>query len=149
MILMSDDSDKLTFQPVTPPRDGKWDLQTLKEHLQTAVTVELYTLPIYLYAAYSIKDEGSQARKDINCESTDTRWITQLTKIFPAVVKQEMLHLGLVGNILCAIGGTPKLYGERFTPKFPFKIFRDDVEVHLDAATEGQIATFVRVSVDY
>jgi Ferritin-like len=37
-------------------------LKTLKEHLQTAVTVELYTIPLYLFAAYSIKP-GGQSNK--------------------------------------------------------------------------------------
>lgn len=29
----------------------------MKKHLQTAVTLELYTIPLYLFAQYSVTDE--------------------------------------------------------------------------------------------
>lgn len=32
-------------------------LRVLKKHLQTAVSIELYTIPLYLFAAYSIKNQ--------------------------------------------------------------------------------------------
>jgi hypothetical protein len=63
------------------------------------------------------------------------------------VVKQEMLHLGLAGNIFCAIGGTPKVYGEKFTPIFPVNIFYEDkVKLELNPATKENVHTFVEVA---
>jgi hypothetical protein len=59
-----------------------------------------------------------------------------------------MLHLGLAGNILCAIGGTPKVYGNEYTPKFPVDIFYEEkVKLQLKPATKENIFTFVEVSI--
>ncbi|KAG8908752.1 hypothetical protein FRB99_002990 [Tulasnella sp. 403] len=96
----------MTYElPKAPP---EWDklpiddaLKELKQHLQTAVLIELYTIPLYLYAAYSIRDNLPATRKIIK------------------ITKQEMLHLGLSGNILCATGGTPRLFGDMYTPIYP------------------------------
>ncbi|KAG8908754.1 hypothetical protein FRB99_002992 [Tulasnella sp. 403] len=118
--------------PKVPP---KWDelpideaIQQLKSHLQTAVLIELYTIPMYLYAAYSIKDNPQATWKIIN------------------VVKQEMLHLGLSGNILCSIGGTPRVFGDAYTPTYPATIFYEDqVQLDLKPATTEVLETFMRV----
>jgi hypothetical protein len=43
--------------PTAPPDwAGPDGLAALKRHLQTAVIVELHTIPLYLFAAYSIKE---------------------------------------------------------------------------------------------
>jgi hypothetical protein len=63
------------------------------------------------------------------------------------VVRQEMLHLGLAGNILTSIGGNPILYGETYTPSFPVSIFFEDkLMLHLWAATKENIKSFMDVS---
>jgi len=63
------------------------------------------------------------------------------------IVKQEMLHLGLAGNVLRAIGGTPHLYGEIYTPQYPVNIFYEKkVKMELKPGTKANIATFVEVS---
>lgn len=41
-------------------------LEALRAHLQTAVILELYTIPLYLYAAYSIKDQPLSTYKIIS-----------------------------------------------------------------------------------
>ena len=58
-----------------------------------------------------------------------------------------MLHFALAGNILCAIGGKPKLYGEGFTPKYPTLIFSDNVQLNLRGTTKENLETFVMASV--
>lgn len=58
-----------------------------------------------------------------------------------------MLHFALAGNILCAIGGTPKLYGEKYTPKYPIQIFNDNVQLNLRGTTKENLETFVKASV--
>jgi hypothetical protein len=63
------------------------------------------------------------------------------------VVKQEMLHLGLAGNILTSIGGQPILHGESYTPSFPVPIFFEDkLMLHLRPSTKENIKSFMEVS---
>jgi len=90
-------------------------LGELKEHLQTAIEVELSTIPPYLCALYS-KKEG--------------------TNTFPAfiirsVVVEEMLHMILAANILNAIGGKPKINTRKAVPKYPGFLFHSDKKVAL------------------
>jgi len=99
----------------------------MKEHLQIAVTLELYTTPLYLFALYSV-----------NGDSTAARAIAK-------VAREEMLHFALAGNILCAIGGTPKVYGEKYTPQYPIQIFNDNVQLDLRATTKENLETFVKL----
>ncbi|KAF9070234.1 ferritin-like-domain-containing protein [Rhodocollybia butyracea] len=108
-----------------PDWEGEDGLEKLHEHLQTAVLIELHTIPLYLFAAYSIKDSPLSIYKIIS------------------VVKQEMLHLGLSGNVLRAVGGTPRLYGETYTPIYPVGIFYEErVKMELKPATRSNVATF-------
>jgi len=67
-------------------------LDWLKQALQTAARLEFATIPPYLCAMWSIKSGAGQAYDHLR-----------------EVVMEEMLHLGLVCNMLTAIGGTPKL----------------------------------------
>lgn len=76
-----------------PPKITSVD--DLKRHLESAMLVELSTIPVYLYAMYSIKDEKMGA-------------IAQ--NIIRGVIGEEMLHVCLSGNVLKSIGGTPRLY---------------------------------------
>lgn len=43
--------------PGAPDWSGPDSLNELKSHLQTAVRLELHTIPLYLFAMYSIKDQ--------------------------------------------------------------------------------------------
>ncbi|KAG8990269.1 hypothetical protein FRB90_001838, partial [Tulasnella sp. 427] len=121
--------------PQKPPNweELEWDaaLEAMKHHLQTAVILELYTIPLYLYAAYSIKN-NDQAMSSII-----------------GVVVQEMLHLALAGNTLCSIGGTPRVYGDQYTPKYPREIFYEKVVMNLLPATKDTLAIFVEVEEPY
>ena len=42
-----------------------------------------------------------------------------LRQTFRQILLQEMGHMGLVCNMLAALGGTPNIYSENFTPKYP------------------------------
>lgn len=70
------------------------------------------------------------------------------TRRFLDVVKQEMLHLGLAGNILCSIGGAPRVYGNEYTPKYPREIFYEPVEMNLLPGTKDTIHTFMKVGLE-
>ncbi|KAG8679699.1 hypothetical protein FRC11_003397, partial [Ceratobasidium sp. 423] len=48
----------------------EWTLTALRQHLQTAVILELYTIPLYLFAMYSIDApskpvEGNQEQEAV------------------------------------------------------------------------------------
>ena len=83
-----------------------YTLQRLRDHLQTALEIEHATIPPYLTALVSIK-------RGYNIE---------VQKIIKTIIRQEMLHMALVANILNAIGGRPKLYYRDFIPRFPSRL---------------------------
>ncbi|KAG8698217.1 hypothetical protein FRC11_014572 [Ceratobasidium sp. 423] len=107
---------------------GAWTKEILHEHLKVACLLEHSTIPLYLYAAYSIKDPNHPA----------------YTTILD-VVKQEMLHLSLAGNLLRATGGKPQLFGADSTPAYPATIFKDSTPVILSEANEAAIKLFVKI----
>src|SRR5262249_51932040 len=44
---------------------------------------------------------------------------TRIRTTFRDILLQEMSHMGLVCNMLAGLGGTPNIYSENFTPKYP------------------------------
>jgi hypothetical protein len=74
------------------PLDSLADAQA---RLQTAIALEFATLPVYLYAKFSILP-------DSNVEAASS---------LSEIVGQEMIHMCLACNILNAIGGKPILAG--------------------------------------
>jgi len=78
------------------------DLQWLREALQIAIQLELATLPPYLTAYWTIKDEDHEARTSIH-----------------EIWREEMAHFGLACNLLVAIGGTPLLTDATVVPAYP------------------------------
>lgn len=71
-----------------------WKRSDLHHHLQQALNLELWTIPLYLTALYSIRD----LRKLKHPEYPDA------AKLIFSVVVQEMLHMELVCNIANALG---------------------------------------------
>lgn len=61
--------------------------------LQTAIGIEFATLPVYLYARFSLLPGANQRAADN----------------LGAIINQEMIHMCLACNILNALGGAPKL----------------------------------------
>lgn len=78
------------------------DMQWLKESLQAAIELEFATIPPYLCAMWSVKSGMGAVVMSIR-----------------EIIREEMLHMGLVCNMLTAIGGTPKLNDPDFIPAFP------------------------------
>lgn len=72
-----------------------------RSHLALALKVELSTVPPYLFAMYSIKDQESDP-----------------AKLIASVAVEEMLHACLVTNLLLAIGGDPD-FGPDAIPSYP------------------------------
>jgi hypothetical protein len=82
-------------------QQGISTLADLQDALQTAMQLEFSTIPPYLCAQWSINSDPSGVGGMIE-----------------DVVVQEMFHFALAGNMLSAIGGTPKL-DATFVPSYP------------------------------
>jgi hypothetical protein len=85
--------------------------EQLRDHLLQAAAVEMQTIPMYLYAAYSIAAKGN------------SRWDPGIgaLRLIRSIVIEEMLHLCLVRNLLVAIGfkDSVRFYDENFVPDYP------------------------------
>jgi len=82
---------------------GLEDPGALRAALQTAIELEHATIPAYLYALYSLEPGTSP----------------EITALLRSVVVEEMTHMGLVCNILNAIGGAPAIDAPGFIPTYP------------------------------
>lgn len=86
-------------------------IAALKANLQTAIEIELATIPIYLYTYYSlIRDK--QLGEGIGAEQ---QYANKAGGVIMSVAVEEMLHMSLSSNILFAMGVAPQLY--RNAPK--------------------------------
>ena len=90
-------------------------VESLQQHLQTAIELEHSTLPPYLCALYSLKDGSNEEAR----------------AVLQSVALEEMLHLTLAANILNAIGGTPVLDSPRLMPGHPTTLPHSDGSVIL------------------
>ena len=64
-------------------------LEALRRHLQWALELEHSTIPPYLCALYSIREDANPAAAEL----------------VRSVFMEEMLHMTLVANVLNAVGG--------------------------------------------
>lgn len=78
-------------------------LTRLKADLQAAISVELATIPIYLYTYYSLQ------RTNKSGENMDEAQIfaNKAAGVIMSVAVEEMLHMSLSSNIFYALTGTP------------------------------------------
>jgi hypothetical protein len=107
----------------------------LLEWLQIALELELATIPPYLVALLSIKLPANR----------------EAAEIIRGVMVEEMLHFGLVANVINAVGGQPRL-DESVLPVYPLemtfegKAFRDrQFPINLAAFGEDTLATFLKI----
>lgn len=70
--------------------------------LQKAIELEHATVPPYLVAAYSLKGAN-----------------TAIRNIILDIVREEMLHMAIVCNLLTALGSKANIAGADFVPKYP------------------------------
>lgn len=111
------ESDPIT--PLTPAEqafvdkiNASWTreqvLDRLKTDLQTAVEIELATIPIYLYTYYSLvrNNESGETISDAQL------YANKAGGIIMSVAVEEMLHMSLSSNILWSMGVMPELYGK-------------------------------------
>ncbi|WP_106188483.1 ferritin-like domain-containing protein [Umezawaea tangerina] len=92
--------------------------EALRSALQQALLVEQAVIPPYLCALFSLKPNRN----------------VEVAEIIRGVVRQEMLHMALVGNLLNAVGGRPRIGRPGFVPVYPGRLpgpVLPDLEVRL------------------
>ena len=95
----------------------------IRSALQVAVELELATIPAYLCGWWSVKDRGSEA-----------------ARLIRRIVGDEMFHLGVVSNLLVAMGGQPQIRDA--APSYPGPLpggVRDGVTVYLSGLTKSLV----------
>ena len=112
--------------------DKEKRLAILKSTLQQAVELEFGTIPIYLCALWSIKDNLDPIAKSIR-----------------NVVQEEMLHLALACNMLTSIGGIPKIYdttpkGLRYPTKLPGGV-HPELTLKLSGLNDDSLDDFLEI----
>ncbi|MET7574629.1 ferritin-like protein [Streptomyces sp. NPDC005492] len=93
----------------------------LREALQVAVELELATIPPYLCGWWSVRDRRGEA-----------------ARLIRRIVGDEMYHLGVVCNLLVAVGGRPRI--KDAAPRYPGPLpggVRTGVEVYLSGLTRS------------
>jgi hypothetical protein len=78
----------------------------LRMVLQQALLLEQAVMPPYLAALFSIK-----ASRNI-----------EIAEIISGVVREEMLHMALAGNLLSAVGGKPQIGRPGLVPTYPGRL---------------------------
>lgn len=84
------------------------DVEGLRQALQQAIMLEHSTIPVYLYALYSIKPGSLVAGRNL-----------EVYTLLRSVVLEEMLHMSLACNLLNAVGGKPGIDKPAFIPTYP------------------------------
>ena len=104
---------------------------TLLAWLQTAIELELATIPPYMVALLSIHPAANREAADL----------------IRGVMIEEMLHLALVANVLNAVGGTVRL-GLDNLPSYPLRLNfegKRDFLVNLAPFSADNIQTFMKI----
>jgi hypothetical protein len=122
-----------------------WSKTDLHKHLQQALDLEVWTIPLYLTALYSIKDLKKLKTSDY----------PDAAKLLFSVAVQEMLHIELVCNISNALGysvkfKTPSYHDMNAIPFFhPHKdLLPDNIKgypVLPNALSEGTLKLFCAI----
>lgn len=104
-------------------------LARLKQALQEALQIELMTIPPYLCALWSIKNEMDPVALSIR-----------------EVVQEEMMHLALVCNMLAALGEVPNLRGK--VPDYPCRLpggLHPNLDVTLGGLSKNALELFKQI----
>jgi hypothetical protein len=111
-------------------------LDNLCRHLQTAVMLELSTLPPYLCAQWSIHGSSVHA--------------VHARSFILSVVQEEMLHMAMACNMLNALGCAPVLNDVKMLPRYPCVLpghsaTANPFTVHLNKCCPAAISTFLKI----
>lgn len=109
----------------------QWDPSHLQNAVQIAIELELSTLPPYLCGLWSISDPATDPAP----------------ALILGVAQEEMLHLGLVCNMLKGLGGTVEVSAPTYPGGLPGGV-RPDLTVHLSGLTKDYVAD-VYMQIEY
>ncbi|MFF7285760.1 ferritin-like domain-containing protein [Streptomyces griseorubiginosus] len=101
----------------------------LRSALQVAVELELSTIPPYLCGWWSIGDRNSQA-----------------ARLIRRIIDDEMYHLGVVCNLLVAVGGQPRIRAA--APTYPGPLpggVRDGLTVYLSGLNKSFVQMMMSI----
>ncbi|WP_245235964.1 ferritin-like domain-containing protein [Streptomyces durhamensis] len=101
--------------------EGDRGIGWLRAALQVAVQLELTTIPPYLCGWWSVRDRRGEA-----------------ARLIRRIVGDEMYHLGVVCNLLVAVGGRPRIRDA--APRYPCPLpggVRAGVQVYLSGLTKA------------
>lgn len=107
-------------------------VQDVCNSLQQAVMLEHATIPLYLYALYSLDAAKNQ----------------EIADILQSVVIEEMLHMTLSCNVLNALGGSPHIDRSGFIPTYPGPLpggVDSSLTVNLAPFSMNQLQTFLDI----
>ncbi|MBX9813374.1 MAG: ferritin-like protein [Sphingomonas sp.] len=107
-------------------------LVKLQQALQSAIELEHATIPVYLYALYSLDEHKNP----------------EIAAIIESVVIEEMLHMVLSCNVLNAIGGAPVIDSPGFIPTYPGPLpggVEAELTVSLAPFSMDQLQTFLTI----
>ena len=108
------------------------DPQAVCSALQSAIVLEHATIPLYLYALYSL----------------DATKNASIADIIQSVVIEEMLHMTLSSNVLNALGGSPQIDQPGFVPTYPGPLpggVQGGLTVNLAPFSPQQLQTFLDI----
>ena len=104
----------------------------LCDSLQSAIKLEHATIPVYLYALYSL----------------DADKAPEIADIIQSIATEEMLHMTLASNLLNALGGSPQIDHPGFIPIYPGPLpggVESDLTVNLAPFSMAQLETFLDI----
>ncbi|MDQ1747875.1 MAG: hypothetical protein QOD07_2138 [Frankiaceae bacterium] len=112
------------------------DPAVVRASLQSAIELEHSTIPLYLYALYSLDEQKNG----------------EICSIIESVVVEEMLHMTLAANTLNALGGRPVIDAPGFLPTYPGPLpggVQAELSVSLAPFSmgdpDGQLETFLTI----
>ncbi len=106
-------------------------LHVLKELLNSAVVLEFATIPIYLQAMWTIKDNKCEVAKSIR-----------------NIFQEEMLHMAMVCNMIVGIGGEPRIYNTKNRLKFPSGLpggVHPELFLYLEGLNDCSLRNFMEI----
>jgi hypothetical protein len=121
--------------PAVDPRKPIASVEELGNHLHQAAQLELSTIPLYLYAAYSIQT------------ASYSQWAPGISafRAIRSVVIEEMLHLSLVRNLMVAIGQGDhiRFYDDAVVPTYPAPMLHrvPTLMLHLEPCSQQLMRT--------
>lgn len=134
MIMNSKPASLKTISDFLQVSKSERDIGWLQSALETAIELELATLPPYLCAWWSIIKDSPDSPPS-NKIAAD---------IIFGIILEEMLHMGLACNLLVSIGGKPKITTPRYPGYLPGGV-HPHLEVYLAGLTREHLQDFIEI----